>query len=223
MAGRSPSLGTPQRHPPSVRGDVKMTGHQANVTRPVVIVNRPVVIFPCNVSQMKRDARRRMVVTTAKLLQRQGYNGTGLNQIVAEAEAPKGSLYFHFPGGKEQLAAEAIAASAAYLDAGLRACERATRAGVARPVRRGGRQAAGAHELRRGVPDRHGHPRGGHELGPDRQGVRRRRRPADLAASRAGSSATGSAPTRLAGVPSSSTRASRVRCCWPRRGRAWSR
>ena len=67
-----------------------------------------------------------MVVTTAKLLQRQGYNGTGLNQIVAEAEAPKGSLYFHFPGGKEQLAAEAIAASAAYLDAGLRACERAS-------------------------------------------------------------------------------------------------
>jgi TetR/AcrR family transcriptional regulator, lmrAB and yxaGH operons repressor len=67
-----------------------------------------------------------MVVTTAKLLRRQGYHGTGLNQIVAEAGAPKGSLYFHFPGGKEQLAAEAIEASAAYLDAGLRACERAT-------------------------------------------------------------------------------------------------
>ena len=67
-----------------------------------------------------------MVVTTAKLLRRQGYYGTGLNQIVAEAEAPKGSMYFHFPGGKEQLAAEAIGASAEYLDAGLRACERGT-------------------------------------------------------------------------------------------------
>ena len=73
---------------------------------------------------MKRDARRRMVVTTAKLLRRQGYYGTGLNQIVAESEAPKGSIYFHFPGGKEQLAAEAIGASAEYIDAGLRACER---------------------------------------------------------------------------------------------------
>jgi TetR/AcrR family transcriptional repressor of lmrAB and yxaGH operons len=72
---------------------------------------------------MKRDARRRMVTTTAKLLRRQGYFGTGLNQIVAEAEAPKGSLYFHFPGGKEQLAAEAITASAAYLDAAMLACE----------------------------------------------------------------------------------------------------
>jgi TetR/AcrR family transcriptional repressor of lmrAB and yxaGH operons len=67
-----------------------------------------------------------MVTTTAKLMCRQGYHATGLNQIVAESGAPKGSIYFHFPGGKEQLAAEAIAASAAYLDKGLRACERET-------------------------------------------------------------------------------------------------
>ena len=65
---------------------------------------------------MAKDSRSRMVVTTAKLLQRQGYHGTGLNQIVAVADAPKGSIYFHFPGGKEQLTAEAIAQSATYLD-----------------------------------------------------------------------------------------------------------
>jgi TetR/AcrR family transcriptional repressor of lmrAB and yxaGH operons len=67
-----------------------------------------------------------MVTTTAKLLRRQGYHATGLNQIVAEADAPKGSIYFHFPGGKEQLAAEAIRASADYLDRALRMCERPT-------------------------------------------------------------------------------------------------
>jgi TetR/AcrR family transcriptional repressor of lmrAB and yxaGH operons len=46
--------------------------------------------------------------TASKLFRRQGYQATGLNQVVAEARAPKGSLYFHFPGGKEQLAAESI-------------------------------------------------------------------------------------------------------------------
>lgn len=45
------------------------------------------------------------------LFRRQGYHGTGLNQILAESGAPKGVLYFHFPGGKQQLAAEAVASS----------------------------------------------------------------------------------------------------------------
>jgi TetR/AcrR family transcriptional repressor of lmrAB and yxaGH operons len=49
------------------------------------------------------------------LFQRQGYHATGLNQIVTEGRAPKGSLYFHFPGGKEQLAVEAVAAGGAEL------------------------------------------------------------------------------------------------------------
>ena len=55
--------------------------------------------------------RERMLDTTGRLLQHQGYAATGLNQVVAESQAPKGSLYFHFPGGKEQLAAEALSRS----------------------------------------------------------------------------------------------------------------
>ena len=69
---------------------------------------------------MPTDTRRRMIVTTSKLLERQGFHGTGLNQILEEANAPKGSMYFHFPGGKTQLAAEAIAAAADYIDRALR-------------------------------------------------------------------------------------------------------
>jgi len=54
------------------------------------------------------DSRARFVETTAALLRRQGYHATGLNEIIEQSGAPKGSLYFHFPGGKEALAQAAL-------------------------------------------------------------------------------------------------------------------
>ncbi len=54
------------------------------------------------------DSRTRLLDTAAQLLWAQGYHGTGLNQIIQESGAPKGSLYFLFPGGKEQLCVEAL-------------------------------------------------------------------------------------------------------------------
>jgi len=56
------------------------------------------------------NTRERILRTASGLFQRQGYHATGLNQVLAEGKAPKGSLYFHFPRGKEQLAAEAVTA-----------------------------------------------------------------------------------------------------------------
>ena len=57
--------------------------------------------------------RKKLVDTTAALLRRQGYHATGLSDIVAESGAPRGSLYFYFPGGKDELARAALAASGA--------------------------------------------------------------------------------------------------------------
>jgi TetR/AcrR family transcriptional regulator, lmrAB and yxaGH operons repressor len=54
------------------------------------------------------SSRDAFIDTTAQLLRRQGYASTGLSEIVARSGAPKGSLYFHFPGGKEQLALAAV-------------------------------------------------------------------------------------------------------------------
>ena len=57
---------------------------------------------------MPAETKDRIVGAGAELFRRQGYTGTGVKQIVAEANAPFGSLYHFFPGGKEQLAAEVI-------------------------------------------------------------------------------------------------------------------
>jgi TetR/AcrR family transcriptional repressor of lmrAB and yxaGH operons len=54
------------------------------------------------------SSRDAFIAATGKLLRRQGYEATGVNEIVAESGAPKGSLYFHFPGGKEELALAAM-------------------------------------------------------------------------------------------------------------------
>jgi AcrR family transcriptional regulator len=59
-------------------------------------------------ARVTTNTKQRIVETTERLFRRQGFNGTGLKQIVTEANAPFGSLYHHFPGGKEQLGAEVI-------------------------------------------------------------------------------------------------------------------
>jgi AcrR family transcriptional regulator len=54
------------------------------------------------------STKDRILDTTTDLFRRYGYNGTGLKQIVANANAPFGSIYHFFPGGKEQLGDETI-------------------------------------------------------------------------------------------------------------------
>ena len=70
------------------------------------------------------NARNQILQTTCDLLEKQGYHGTGLNEIVKQSGAPKGSLYYYFPEGKEQITAEAV------LQSGQKTAER-IRAGLA--------------------------------------------------------------------------------------------
>lgn len=62
---------------------------------------------------MATDTRTRMIEATALLLRQRGYHGTSLNDILSASGAPRGSLYFHFPGGKDQLVIEVTRASVA--------------------------------------------------------------------------------------------------------------
>ena len=57
--------------------------------------------------------RDRFIASTLELFRRQGYNGTSLGQVTAAAGAPTGSLYHHFKGGKDELAAAVLEESGA--------------------------------------------------------------------------------------------------------------
>ena len=49
------------------------------------------------------DTRERLLTAAQRLFRNRGYHATGLNDILEAAQAPKGSLYHHFPGGKEAI------------------------------------------------------------------------------------------------------------------------
>jgi AcrR family transcriptional regulator len=61
--------------------------------------------------ETRTPTRTRILEATAGLLRRQGYTGTGLKQIAVIAEAPFGSIYHFFPGGKEELGAATVRAA----------------------------------------------------------------------------------------------------------------
>jgi TetR/AcrR family transcriptional repressor of lmrAB and yxaGH operons len=60
------------------------------------------------VSSAVAPTRERILRAAIRLFQQRGYHGTGLSEILADADAPKGSLYHHFPQGKAQLGVAAI-------------------------------------------------------------------------------------------------------------------
>ena len=59
------------------------------------------------------SSKQRLIDAAVELFSRQGYSGTGVNEIARVGNAPMGSFYHHFPAGKEALAAHAIDAGGA--------------------------------------------------------------------------------------------------------------
>ncbi|WP_433723001.1 TetR/AcrR family transcriptional regulator [Nocardia sp. CA-129566] len=57
-----------------------------------------------------------MVEAARVLVEANGYHGTGLKQVLELAEAPRGSLYHHFPGGKDELVGEALTVAGREVD-----------------------------------------------------------------------------------------------------------
>lgn len=97
---------------------------------------------------MSTSTRDRLVTAVAELMRVQGYSAITVKQITTASGAPMGSLYHHFPGGKPQIAAEALRTSgAAYIQLlpllmdphdDLRAAIPATFAAAAETIEQGG-------------------------------------------------------------------------------------
>ncbi|MEU1982154.1 TetR/AcrR family transcriptional regulator [Nocardia sp. NPDC019395] len=69
------------------------------------------------------ETRQRMIEATRSSIERRGYFGTGLNQILSDSDTPRGSLYFHFPGGKDELVAAAITQPSGVIDSAIAAAD----------------------------------------------------------------------------------------------------
>ena len=61
--------------------------------------------------------KARLAESMLELIQTSGFSGTGLNAVIEHAAAPKGSVYFHFPDGKEGLGVAAIELAAKQFEA----------------------------------------------------------------------------------------------------------
>ncbi len=71
--------------------------------------------------------RERVVVAASAMLAQHGLNATSIRETIKRAEAPLGSTYHHFPGGKHQLVVEAVELAGAQVSRDL---ERQLQAGA---------------------------------------------------------------------------------------------
>jgi AcrR family transcriptional regulator len=57
---------------------------------------------------LARSTRETILTAAAELMRHKGFAAVGMKDVVAASGAPIGSLYHHFPGGKTQIAREAL-------------------------------------------------------------------------------------------------------------------
>jgi AcrR family transcriptional regulator len=66
-------------------------------------------------AKLEPGPRKRMIVSTALLIRERGARATSIDAVLEHSGAPRGSVYHHFPGGREQLLREATAFSEEYV------------------------------------------------------------------------------------------------------------
>ena len=79
---------------------------------------------------MGKDSRARMVHSAASLIRTRGVTATSFSEVIDDSGAPRGSIYHHFPQGKDQLAEDAIKWTSDRVLEQQRKCTATTASGV---------------------------------------------------------------------------------------------
>ena len=66
------------------------------------------IFYICGVTTDIHISKDKMIRAASKLIRHRGYYGFGLKEVLEACSLPKGSLYHHFPGGKDDLVIEAL-------------------------------------------------------------------------------------------------------------------
>ena len=64
---------------------------------------------------MAGEVRKKMIVGATQLLARHGLQATSFAEVLEHTGAPRGSVYHHFPHGKDQMVGEAVDLAGAFL------------------------------------------------------------------------------------------------------------
>src|ERR1700729_373132 len=78
----------------------------------VMVVSMTTVIV--KEEDLAGETKQRMIELTAVLLARKGLQRTSFSEVLEASGAPRGSLYHHFPGGKDELVLLALEAAGGF-------------------------------------------------------------------------------------------------------------
>ncbi len=56
----------------------------------------------------RSDTRKNMLVSAAQVMRERGAAGVTIDEVLARSGAPRGSVYYHFPDGRNQILTEAL-------------------------------------------------------------------------------------------------------------------
>ena len=63
---------------------------------------------PAQASNKRGDTRTKMLVSAAQVMRERGAAGVTIDEVLARSGAPRGSVYYHFPDGRNQILTEAL-------------------------------------------------------------------------------------------------------------------